>query len=104
LTICACYSWELVLYISLITSFNNIQDWIGIWEKPGNINTVKAYVTNDEISYWIFNSVLKNNTCLPLPFASCIPHHDLPPLLHPHPLHLVVLTPYALQLGLLICC
>jgi hypothetical protein len=37
LTVYACYLWEVALNGNLITAFNNVQDWKGIWEKAGKV-------------------------------------------------------------------
>jgi hypothetical protein len=40
-----CYSWEIALNTGLYTLFNNMQDWKGIWEKGGGVNSTKAHIT-----------------------------------------------------------
>lgn len=51
LTVCACYSWEMSLNVSLDASFDNVQDCKGIQENAGQVNDMKVYVTNDETSH-----------------------------------------------------
>jgi hypothetical protein len=36
----------MALNISLDASFSNMRDWKGIWEKAGEVNSMKAYITN----------------------------------------------------------
>jgi hypothetical protein len=36
--------------VGLDVSFDNLQDWKGVQEKAGEVNSKKAYVTNDEFS------------------------------------------------------
>jgi hypothetical protein len=59
LTIWLCYSSEMAWNVGLSTSFDNIQNWKGIWE-----NRIKANIPNDEISCWILSghctSILEN--------------------------------------------
>jgi hypothetical protein len=55
LNICACYSWEIALDVGLDASFDNTQDCKGIQEKAGEINNMKAYMTNHEIFRLILN-------------------------------------------------
>jgi hypothetical protein len=55
LIICACYSLGKALNVGLDVSFDNTQDWKGIWEISGDINSTKTYITNDETSRRIFN-------------------------------------------------
>jgi hypothetical protein len=38
----------MVLNISLDASFSIMQDCEGIWEKSGEVNSMKGYVTNNE--------------------------------------------------------
>jgi hypothetical protein len=37
-----------------------MKDWKGIWEKAGDVNSTKAYVTNDKTSPWILNECSTN--------------------------------------------
>jgi hypothetical protein len=48
LTIFACHSWEMALSAGLDASFDNMQDRKGTREKAGEVNSTKAYVTDDE--------------------------------------------------------
>jgi hypothetical protein len=32
-----------------------MQDWKGIWEKAHEVDSTKAYTTNDKTSHWILN-------------------------------------------------
>jgi hypothetical protein len=41
----------MALNVSLGTSFDNTQEWKGIWGKLGEANSMKAYITNDETSH-----------------------------------------------------
>jgi hypothetical protein len=41
----------MALNVDLDTSFDNMYDWKGIWEKTVEVNSTKAYITNDETSY-----------------------------------------------------
>jgi hypothetical protein len=43
LTTFVCYSWEMALNVDLDVSFNSVQDWKGILEKRGEVNSMKAY-------------------------------------------------------------
>jgi hypothetical protein len=54
-TICGCYSWEIMLSVSLDVLFCNMQDWKGIREKAHEVDSTKAYTTNDKTSQWILN-------------------------------------------------
>jgi hypothetical protein len=54
-TVCLCYSWEMALNISLRESFINMLDWKGIQKKEGEVNSINAYMTNDEVCPWILN-------------------------------------------------
>jgi hypothetical protein len=38
------------LNVCLEASFDNVQDWKGVLEKTGEINSTIAYITNDETS------------------------------------------------------
>jgi hypothetical protein len=49
LIIYAYYSWEIVLNVILDALFDNMQDWKGILEKAGEVNTTK-FITNDVTS------------------------------------------------------
>jgi hypothetical protein len=40
----------MALNFGLGASFDNMQDWEGILEKAGEVNSTKAYITNDETS------------------------------------------------------
>lgn len=46
-TISACSSCEMALNVCLYLSSNNTQDRKGIREKSGEVNSTKAYITND---------------------------------------------------------
>jgi hypothetical protein len=59
--ICVCYSWEMALNVGLDASLDNMQDWKGIREKAGEVNSTKAYITNDEISRCILNGCCTSN-------------------------------------------
>lgn len=48
--ICECYSRDNELSTGLVVSFDNIQDWKGIQEKAGEINSGKPYIINDGLS------------------------------------------------------
>jgi hypothetical protein len=37
LTVCACYSLEIVFNVGLGTSFANMKDWKGLQEKAGEV-------------------------------------------------------------------
>jgi hypothetical protein len=50
---CACYLWKMVLTAGLGTMFD-MWDWKGIQEKAG-VNSMKAYISNDETSHRILN-------------------------------------------------
>jgi hypothetical protein len=50
MTIYAYYKWKVALIISLHASFNNTPDRKGIWERAEEVNSMKAYITNDETS------------------------------------------------------
>jgi hypothetical protein len=41
----ACYSWEVALNICLHASFDNLQDWKGLQEKGGRLNSTKTNET-----------------------------------------------------------
>jgi hypothetical protein len=41
------YSWEMVLNVSLDTSFNNMHKWKGIWERAGEVKSMKVYTSTD---------------------------------------------------------
>lgn len=47
----------MVLNFSLSALLNNMQDWKGILEKVGGVNSGKAYVgkDNDESSQWVLH-------------------------------------------------
>jgi hypothetical protein len=44
--ICVRYSWEMALNMSL----DNMWDWKGLWETAGEVNSMEAYITNDNTS------------------------------------------------------
>jgi hypothetical protein len=48
----------MVLKVGLTVSFGNIQDYKGIWEKAGKINSMEAYVTNVESTSGIHVTLL----------------------------------------------
>jgi hypothetical protein len=50
LSIYVSYSWEMTLNTGLDASFDNVQDWKGIREKAGEVNSTKTHVTDDETS------------------------------------------------------
>jgi hypothetical protein len=54
-TIYACSSWEISLKVRLDVSFDNMQYWNGINEKAREVNSMEAYMRNDETSCRIFN-------------------------------------------------
>jgi hypothetical protein len=55
LAICACYSWEIAVYIGHDASFSDMQGSKGLWEKAGEISGMKAYLTNAETFCSILN-------------------------------------------------
>jgi hypothetical protein len=38
---CVYHSSEMALHISLAASFNNVQDWKGVWNKAGEVTIQK---------------------------------------------------------------
>jgi hypothetical protein len=50
LNIIACYLWVMALNDDVNVSFDNMQDWKGIREKEGAVNSTKTYIKNDETS------------------------------------------------------
>jgi hypothetical protein len=59
-TIFACHSWKIALNLGLDVPLDNMQDWKGIREKAGEVNSAKVYVANDENSYQNFNGRYTN--------------------------------------------
>jgi hypothetical protein len=53
--ICACYSWEMSLNVSLDISFDNMWGWNGIQKKAGEVTSSKS-CTSDETSLRFLNS------------------------------------------------
>jgi hypothetical protein len=47
LTICAYYAWEVALNVGLDLSCCNIYDWKAKREIAGDVNSEKAYITNE---------------------------------------------------------
>jgi hypothetical protein len=41
----------MALYVGPYVSFNNMQDRKGMWKKAGEVNSMKAYITNDETTH-----------------------------------------------------
>jgi hypothetical protein len=52
------YSWEIALNVGLDVSFDNMQDWKGIREKAGEVNSTEVYITNDGL---LINIVLNRH-------------------------------------------
>lgn len=48
--ICACYWREIALNVGLDAPFYSEYDWTGIYEKEGEITSIKSSVTNNETS------------------------------------------------------
>jgi hypothetical protein len=42
------YLWEIALNVSFNALLDNILDWKGMCEKAWKVNSVKAYITNDD--------------------------------------------------------
>jgi hypothetical protein len=49
-TICVCCSWEMILNVGFGVSFDNMWDSKGIREKEVEVDSMKAHITNNEIS------------------------------------------------------
>jgi hypothetical protein len=61
--ISACYSWEMTLNVGLHLSLNNMQDGKATRMKAREVNSIKARITNDEISLWILNECYTSLSC-----------------------------------------
>jgi hypothetical protein len=47
---------EMALKVGLIVSFSNLQDQKGMWKTSREVNGVKVYIRNDEISYSVLET------------------------------------------------
>jgi hypothetical protein len=47
----AYYSWEMRLNSGFEVSFDSKQDYKGLWKIAGEVNSMKAYIMNDETSH-----------------------------------------------------